>query len=372
MTQPIVIIGTGLAGYMLAKEFRKLDTAARLEIYTLDGGEFYSKPLLSTALTNNKTADMLAVNDVVTMAQQLDAKIHTHTAVKHLDDLAFSKLILACGAKKITVPLQGDAINEIQSVNNLSEYREFRHWLENKKHIAILGAGLVGCEFANDLVNAGYKVDLIAPEQHPLARLVPNEIGFQLTQGLQDKKVTWHLGVLAKAVNRKKDGFVISLSDGSELCVDGVFSAVGLRPNTFLAEQSGIAVNQGIVVDRWLRTSQSNVYALGDCAEVAGTVKMYVAPILQCARALAAILAGGEEPVHYPSMPVVIKTPACPIVASPPPLGVEGEWHFEGDPGHKAGLFYDHSGSLRGFALVGEKVRDRMELAKKLPLVFEG
>ncbi len=379
MTKPIIIIGTGLAGYMLAKEFRKCDQHTPLEIITASDGRFYSKPLLSTALTQNKTADCLAVFSATEMAEQLHATVHTHTVVKKIDpknkivftdkEIPYERLVLALGAQTITPPLEGNAVKEMVSVNDLQDYAKFREWLQGKKHIAILGAGLVGCEFANDLINVDIKVDIVAPERAPLTRFVPDAIGAALKIAMADKGVSWHLGHLATCVDRSEQGVKITLDDGSFVEAEGVLSAIGLRPSIELAKQAGLAVHQGIQVDRCLQTSDPHIYALGDCAEVDGVVKQYVAPILQCARALAKILAGGREPVHYPTMPIVIKTPACPVVSCPPP-DVAGEWNLEGEGSHLSALYHDVDGQLRGFALVGDKVRDKMPLAKKLPLVF--
>lgn len=369
MTNPLVIIGTGLAGYMLAKEFRKCDTTRAMHLYTTDQGAFYSKPLLSTALTQQKTPEQLAVNSVEEMAAQLDATIHTETTVEDIAALSYAQLVLATGATKMVPPLSGDAAQSVVSVNNLSDYAAFRRWLSGKKNLLMIGAGLVGCEFTNDLVNAGYRVHVAALEAAPLAALVPPVIGEDLRAALAALGVTWHLGCAVTSVDAAGSGYQVRLSSGEVLQVDGVFSAVGLRPNVALAEKAGLAVREGIVVDHYFQTSQPNIYALGDCAEVAGRVAMYVAPILHGARTLAKTLAGEKTAVQYPVMPIVIKTPACPVVALPPPKGVEGTWHYEGETAHQRALFYDTAQQLRGFALIGDKVRDRMALAKQLPVV---
>lgn len=377
----LVIIGSGLAGYMLAKEWRKLDTQMPLVIITADDGAFYSKPLLSTALTQQKTPDQLRVSSAETMAQELNAKMYCQSVVTAIDPnrntitfnqqiLEFSQLVLACGAETITPLLTGDAAHELQTVNNLSDYRQFRQWLIGKKHLAILGAGLVGCEFANDLVNAGYAVTLIAPDAYPLMTALPEVVGRLLQDSLAKQSVNWRLGRSATAINYRDQHYGITLDNHQEILVDGVFSAVGLRPQIRLAQNTGIKVNRGIVVNRWQQTNFENIFALGDCAEVDGLVQMYVAPLLQSARALAKILAGGRDPVHFPVMPIVLKTPALPLVFMPAPAQVMGEWHIEGDGQHLRALFHDENGQLRGFALAGDKIRDKITLAKQLPLVL--
>lgn len=379
----IVIIGTGLAGYMLAKEWRKLDATTPLAIVSSSRGDFYSKPLLSTALTQKKTAAELAITGVDEMAKQLNATIYTDTVVESIQieektlvfsgkTLSYDQLVLACGSTPIQLSFLGDAAHELVSVNDLEGYARFRHWLSyDRKKIAILGTGLVGCEFANDLLNTGYQVDMISLEAYPLQKFVPEKIGRQLQYAFAEQGARWHFNVAAQTIKHHDNGYAVHLSDGEVVLSKGVFSAVGLKANTELARAAGLEVNKGVVVDRYLQTSHAGIYALGDCAEVAGHVKQYVAPLLQCARTLAKILAGQREAVHYPCMPIVIKTPTCPLVTYPAPLEVAGEWRYTGEGKHLSALFFDQQDQLRGFALIGDKVRDKFELAKQLPLVFD-
>ncbi len=374
---PIVIIGTGLAGYMLAKEFRKLNTEKPLIIITNQAGRFYSKPQLSTALANKKTAEQLTVADAMTMAEQLPATIYTFTEVNQIlpeektivagdKKIVYEKLVLACGTEVIKAPLEGNAADKVISVNDLSAYEFFREQLLDKKKLLIMGAGLVGCEFANDLIGAGYQVDVVAPDIYPLTRLVPPAIGEVLYQALAEAGVNWHLGQLVQAVNKVASGYVVKTSTGEEKLADLVFSAIGLRPRRQLAADSGVAVDTGICVDEYLQTDKADIYALGDCAEVQGQVKFYVAPLLQCARALAKTLAGEKTAVQYPPMPVVIKTSACPITVLPPPAEQTGEWQISGVGKNKQALFVDKQGALHGFVLTGEKVKLRAALIKQL------
>lgn len=386
MTAPLVIIGSGLAGYLLAKEWRKLDTTRPLEIFTKDDGSFYSKPQLSTALTQKKTPTDLVISTADAMSKQLNATIHPYTEINRIDPqkklvfyekkgeekhCEYSDLILALGAKKVKPHLKGNAVNEVQSVNNLEDYRYFYDWLADKRHIIIMGAGLVGCEFANDLITSGYQVDVIDAKHYPLSRLVPEPIGSGLAKAMQNKGLNWHFNHLVTDVNQKENNFQVTLSDNTHLEADGVFCAIGIRPNIELAKQSGLKTDCGIMVDRYLKTSADHVYALGDCAEVKGKVYQHIAPLLQCARALAKIIAGGNDPVHYPAMPIVVKTPICPVVTSPPPLQLSGEWILEGEGENLKAFFRDEKGLLRGFSLLGQHVRDKIALEKQLPAIFE-
>jgi len=378
----VVIIGSGLAGITLAKEWRKLDKTSSLTIITQDQGDFYSKPQLSNAFAHQREPDQMVMSTASHLQETLSATFYTHTTVESIDPInktiqcdngqriAYGQLVLANGAKKISPPLQGDALADVQSINNLDDYRHFRQWLQDKKHIAILGAGLVGCEFANDLQNTDCKVTIIAPEAHPLSRLVPEPIGRCLVHAFQQAGVQWNLGVFAESVHYAGDGVAVGLSDESNLVVDGVLSAIGLRADTSLAETAGLTVNRGIVVDRYLRTSNPSIFALGDCAEVNGFCLQYIAPLLQCARALANILKGQETPVRYNAMPVIVKTPLCPIISCLPISQEDGDWVFEGEVPHIRAQWKNAAGELKGFALAGETMRDRMSLLKAMPAWF--
>ena len=290
--KPIIIAGTGLAGYNLAKEFRKFDKSQPVIMLTLDDGRNYSKPMLSTGFTKNKTADQLAMADAVTMAQQLDVDVRTDVGIATLDasnsavtlsngeSLEYSQLVLALGAEVFRPPMAGDAAEAVFSVNDLMDYGKFRLALEGKNEVAIIGGGLIGCEFANDLTNGGFSVTVIEPLGRPLPTLLPEAASMAVQQGLEDIGVKFIFGPKATAVNHDGDHYRLSLSEGEDISADIVVSAIGLRPRISIAQAAGLAVNRGIQVDRFLRTSSPNIYALGDCSEVEGNVMFAVAAVV--------------------------------------------------------------------------------------------
>lgn len=377
-----VIVGTGLAGYILAKEYRKLNKDSRLTLITADDGSFYSKPLLSTALAQGKAPKELAVSSVDAMRKQLNADIHTYSQVTSIDavkntlsftnqfsghqSLSYDDLVLANGAEKINIPLDGDAVDAIQSVNNLQEYESFRNFLAEKQQVIILGSGLVGCEFANDLLKAGYDVSIVSLDDYPLKALVPEAVGRSLQAVFEAQGVKWHLSQSAKTVSRVSDGFEVTLSSGAVLLGALVFSAVGIKPSTHLAKMAGLTVDQGIVVDNQLRSSVSNIFALGDCAQVDGMLRMYVAPILHGAKVLAKVLNSEVDSVKYPVMPIVIKTTMHPVAVVSPSDACVGQWQFEHVGNNVKAVFIDSAGLLQGFALSGTFTKERLALIKQL------
>ena len=376
---PIVIVGSGLAGYSTARELRKLDGEAPLVIVSADGAGFYSKPMLSNALASGKTAQQLLNKAAAAMREELRASVIECTAVDELDPaahriragaqhIAYSKLVLALGADPIRLPLAGDGAAAVLSVNDLDDYARFRAALEGGRRVAVLGAGLIGCEFANDLAIAGHSVDVADIAAQPLGRLLPPEAAAGVRDALAALGVRWHLGKKAAAVERRDASLVLRFEDGSEVETDIVLSAVGLAPRTALARAAGLAVNRGIVVDRFLRSSDPDIYALGDCAEVEGQVRLYVMPIMHASRALASTLAGNDKASAYPPMPVVVKTPALPTVVCPPVPGSTGSWQVEWEGTGAVARFVDGAGKLLGFALTGPACARKGQMLKEMPL----
>jgi len=379
MSLPLVILGTGLAGYTLAREFRKLDKATPLVVVSRDHASFYSKPMLSNALAGNKTAATLVMKAADKMTAELNATVHAQVAVQGIDTqartlklangetLAYRDLVLALGADPIRLPLQGDAAADVMSVNDLDDYARFAERLEGAGSVAILGGGLIGCEFANDLLARGIKPTVVDLADRPLSRLLPEAASRRLQDKLEAAGVNFRLGVSVARVDRDGGGCTLTLSDGSTLKADRVLSAIGLRPRTALAHEAGIGVNRGIVTNRLLVTSAPNVYALGDCAEVDGHTLPYVMPIMQQARALSATLAGTPTHVLYPAMPVIVKTPACPTVVCPPPLDASGAWQVTLTNDACDARFMSGDGQLLGFALLGTATSQRQALVAQVP-----
>ncbi len=368
---PVIIIGAGMAGYTLAREFRQHNNSQEVLILTRDGGESYYKPLLSNALARDKTREALINKRAEQMASELDVKVKTDVVVEAIDRdaktlsttagvFSYSSLVLATGADQRKLPLTGNAVDDVIAINNLADYEHFRSRLPDGGSVVIIGAGLIGCEFANDLIESGYEVAILDLALSPLGTLIPVEVGNALKDRLTAKGVNWCLGVSVSSVDREGDRLCCTLSDGSTLNSDLVLSAVGLIPSTDLARAAGLDVGSGIITDEFLRTSDPSIYALGDCAEVNQHVRQFIAPLRLGAIALARTLAGVPSALRLPAMPIQIKTPACPIVTLKPDSNVQGSWRVID---HRNGLechYVDAQERLRGFALT-EGMIDRKE-----------
>nr|NMG01072.1 FAD-dependent oxidoreductase [Aromatoleum toluolicum] len=386
MTHPIVIAGSGLAGYNLAREFRKLDRDTPLMILSRDAAGFYSKPMLSNALSANRSAESLVMKSADKMAGEVLATIRPQVEIASIEAanriavltsgerIAYRDLVLAIGADPIRLPIGGDGAADILSVNDLDDFARFAARLDGATRVVVLGAGLIGCEFANDMLARGIAPTVIDIAAWPLGRLLPEGAATWFRQQLEAAGVTFRMTVSATTVERNGDAYRVTLDDGSVLDGDLVLSAVGLRPRTTLASAAGLAVNRGIRVDRLLATTDAHIHALGDCAEVEGLVLPFVMPIMHQARALAATLAGKLTPVAYPAMPVVVKTPACPTVVCPPAANAEGRWQIQPQPDGDGGLeggveaqYLAPDGTLLGFALLGAATARKQALATQTP-----
>lgn len=379
MTAPLVIIGSGLAAYSVARDWRRLDGETPLVIITAEDGDFYSKPLLSTSLAKSKSLDELVIASGDQQGEQFNAKLLAHTCVTRIDpdsktvfydggEQHYSQLVLAQGGQAIRAPLAGDAVDAVISMNSLMDYRQLQPQLKGCNRVAVLGAGLVGMELANDMQAIGIQVTVIDPCDQPLKALLPSELGAVVEGVFRDASVDLRLGCVAKAIDHSGDGYRVTLSTDACLEVDLVISAIGIRPEVALAQSAGIQVEHGIVVDEYCETSVEGIFALGDCAEVMGQWRPHIMPIMHCSRTVAQVLSGNKVPLHYPVMPVVVKTPLCPIASVLPPINKQGEWKVDGEGKHLRALFLDDNGATCGFILLGDRIEERADCIKLLNL----
>ncbi|MDH5327522.1 MAG: FAD-dependent oxidoreductase [Gammaproteobacteria bacterium] len=382
----LIILGTGMAAYSLAREFRKLDNETPMTLISADSGDFYSKPMLSNALAQSKTSETLVTTPAAKMAEQIGAEILSHCHVRCIDSetktvaysrdgainqLSYTQLVIALGAEQRQLPLEGDK-QEILSVNSLEDYAVFEKRLKDSAHVAIIGSGLIGCEFANDIITTGRKVTVVGASAFPLANLLPEQAGEFFQKKLQEQGIAWKNGLKVVSIEKHAKRLQLRMNDGSHLDADLVLSAIGLAPRVQLAQQAGIETNRGVVVDTLLQSSVPDVYALGDCAEINGLTLAYILPIMHSARALAKTLTGTPTAVSFPVMPVVVKTPAHAVVVSNLPAGSQGHWHIDIHANGVVALFRDELGKLLAYALTGSEVSRKQELNKEVPGVMPG
>ncbi|MDR5902569.1 FAD-dependent oxidoreductase [Halomonas icarae] len=385
MSAPLTILGSGMAGLGLLRQLRALDKERSVTLITADSGDDYSKPLLSTGFTKGLPPERLAARDALAVAESLNAVVRTQTRVDAIDTdsrtlhigeerLAYGELVLATGASPMTpFEIPKSLAGRVMTVNDLDDYRAFHAAigaLGRPARVAIIGAGLVGCEFANDLLAGGHRVTLIAPEAAPLPRLLPEPLGRVLGEAFRESGMGLSLSTGVAGLGDQGSDVIVDLDRGGSVVADLVLLATGLRPRTALAERAGLEVSPaGIQTDRQMATSAPGVFALGDVACVEGVNAMYVQPLQAGAKALAKTLAGTPTSVRYGPWPVLVKTPLLPVVSLPPPYP-PARWRIEGNAWDLTALAEAEDGRLIGFALTGSCVRRKVELARAAPALL--
>lgn len=324
-----LIIGAGMAGWGVAKALRAASPQADIAIVSADDAPVYSKPMLSSALALGKSAAALLQSTGEAMAAQLNLTLYARTQVIDIEPehhriktaqgtLTYDYLVLALGAQPIRLPMPGS--EHVRSVNHLDDYAVFRDSLPAGGSVALIGGGLIGSEFANDLAASGHSVHVIDPAAWLMSNLISADQGAGLQAALQGLGVQFYLQDVATRVADVGHQKQVDLRSGKCLTVDAVLSAVGLRANIELAQKAGLSVARGIVVDAHGLTSHPQIYALGDCAAYAGQgpdgaakTMPYVWPLLAASKAIAASLAGTPTPIAFKALPVRVKTPVFPL-----------------------------------------------------------
>ena len=368
----IVIIGTGLSGYLLAKEIRVLSDCP-ITLITKNQGDYYTKPGLSHLIRQNKQPENLVMKTAEAMAEDLRLDILIEDEVVDIDiqsmkvicrnqSIQYTQLVFAVGAEPKfpqNINYQG---KRPLVVNHLEDWKALGQSLDLKGTVAIMGGGLVGSEFAHD-VSGAQSLDWIFSEPWPLSRFVPYHVGHWFKVNMES------LGI--RVIQGSIDG--VSYDDryqvqvlGRSYLYDTVFQAFGLSPVTNIAKKAGVECHSGICVDRFLRTNQPNVFAMGDCAEMDQVVLQYVAPIRIQAKALASTLCGRPQPVNYPAMTCVVKAPLAPVAFCVPP-NRKGVWEIQACKGSGVKAVLKDGQFMIGFAVCGSYAKERMVLSKMMP-----
>lgn len=370
----IVIIGGGMAAWALVESIRQRDSTVPIVVISRCSSDIYYKPQLSVAASKGQMPNELVTSTGEHQASRLNVRLVAHTRVLGIDrdqqrlitprgGIPYRQLVLALGAQQPKPLLAGNAAQEVMQVNDLISYRRLRAKLDSQptSRVVILGAGLIGCEFADDLSGAGHHVTLIDLAPRPLARLLPQALSQQLAKAFQHKGVMLFNETTLKSVEKSGDGHLsVTLTSGQRLETEVVVSALGLNPNIALAAQAGLEIRKGIVIDAQLQTSDAHIFALGDCVEHKAQLLPYIKPLKAQADVLGALLCGEHKRYESQASTIIIKTPSYPIAIWPPQE--QGEW-VEQSTDEQSATFLHYSYSqneqprLTGFALAGNCTR---------------
>lgn len=310
----IVIIGSGVAGVSFAEKYHALSEDSEITLITRENDGYYSRPLLSRGFSKDtieqsiilKTFDKLRENNInvisgaeITAIDRSNKTIAIEGSCQE-KSLNYDKLILAPGSAAF-IPPPFRPYNALffclNSLVDLKALRKFRAGLLNtnrKPEWAIIGGGLIGCEVASDLAVVGDKVTLFHAMDRLMERQLQPEDSTLLQEVLQDSGVKVLLNQAVQGFIKQEEKVCVKTDVTSEF--DALIVACGFKPHTELAEKAGLDVGRGIKVNQYLQTSDEDIYALGDVAELPnGKLYAFILPIRSQANWLAGYIAGQEE-----------------------------------------------------------------------------
>jgi len=267
---PYLIIGGGMASTAAVRGIREVDAEGRIGIISSERHPPYKRPFLSKALWKDTPYDKVWIKMKM---QHVD--LHLSTSVVRIDrdkktvtddrgkEYAYHKLLLATGgeARRLPWPVEG-----LIYFRGLDDYLELRALTQRGQCFAVIGGGFIGSEIAAALCMNGNKVTMIFPEEGIGARIFPKALSGFLNMYYQSKGVDVLAGNAVTSITKHKETYEVQIRSGGILYVDGVIAGVGLQSNTALARSAKLKTDNGILVDEFLRTSDSAIYAAGDVA----------------------------------------------------------------------------------------------------------
>lgn len=309
MSEPLVIVGNGMAAARLVDELAK--TALGRYAVAVIGEEprlAYNRVLLSSVLAGEtgsheielRPADWWRHRGVTVRYGYRVTEIDTgrrELKIEGEESMEYSKLVLATGSTPLRLNVPGADLAGVHTFRDSRDVDLLLTLAAAKKRVVVVGGGLLGLEAAYGLAKAGAPVTLL----HLMDRLMERQLDGPAADLLKTLVERKGIRILLNASTARihGDGHVeaVELADGSRIEADAVIFAAGIRPNVALARDAGIAVNRGIVVNDEMQTASPDIYALGECAEHRGTCYGLVEPAYEQARVLARHLAG--RPAAY-------------------------------------------------------------------------
>jgi len=270
----IAIVGAGAAGNAAAEMLRREGYDGPVTVFDFDGLAPYDRPNLSKDyLAGNAPEDWIPLHprsfyEELGIALTLDKRVRSVDAragrITFYDggSTEYGALLLATGASPIHLDIPVTDGPEISYLRSLADSRSLIAAASEAKKAVVLGASFIGLEVAASLRTRGLDVHVVAPEARPLEKVLGPELGDFIRGVHEEHGVKFHLGQTASSVERGK----VTLSGGEKLEAELIVAGVGVRPALQLAEEAGLAVDRGVVVNEYLETSAPGIFAAGDIA----------------------------------------------------------------------------------------------------------
>lgn len=270
-----IIIGGGMTGSSAVMGIRENDPEGTIAMFSRDRFGPYNRPPLSKGLwKKGNVDDIMRPMEKYHVDMFLDDKITAiHPTEKWVenqngDKFAYDKLLLATGGHPNHL---SDMPEGVIYYRTLSDYEKLRRLVETKQDFCVIGAGFIGSEIAAAINQQGKSVTMIFPEIGIAGRIFPDDLSKFMNDYYQQQGVKVLAGNLVKAVEKQGDKFLVTYintetNDEFSAAFDGVVIGVGIKPNIYLAEEAGLTVDNGIVVNEFLQTDNPDIYAAGDVA----------------------------------------------------------------------------------------------------------
>lgn len=307
MKQRLVMIGNGMAGLRTIEEIlERLDSQFDITIIGKEPYPNYNRIMLSNILQKKMTLEDIIMNSYK-WYEEHDIMLITDDPVQKVDRdnkvLTTSKgvtvdydiCIFATGSKAFVLPIKGFDFPSVIGWRTIDDTNKMIEIAKTKKHAVVIGGGLLGLECARGLLDQGMEVTVLHLADWLMEMQLDHKAGEMLKADLEKQGMKIELQANSKEIIGDEDVEAIKLSDGRVIETDLVVMAVGIRPYTEVAKDSGLEVNRGIVVNDYMQTSDPNIYAVGECAEHNGKVYGLVAPLYEQGKVLADYLTGKES-----------------------------------------------------------------------------
>jgi nitrite reductase (NADH) large subunit len=336
LSEPLVIVGNGMAAARLVDELVKT-SLGRYAIAVI-GEEprlAYNRVLLSSVLAGETASHDIELKPAtwwrdrgVTLkygcrATEIDVG-RRELKIAGDESIEFSRLVLATGSSALRLNLPGVELTGVHTFRDSRDVDVLLTLARRKRPVVVIGGGLLGLEAAYGLAKAGTPVTLL----HLMDRLMERQLDAPAADLLKTLVERKGVEVLLKADTARIYGSTrvegVELADGRKIEADAVVFAAGIRPNTALAQQAGIAVNRGIMVDDHLETSAPDIYALGECAEHRGVCYGLVEPAYEQARVLARHLSGRSASYTGSVVATNLKVSGVSVFSAGDFLGADG------------------------------------------------
>ena len=265
-----VIIGGGMTADSAVSGIREHDGSGAIAVFTEEKDMPYNRPPLSKGLWKGDQLDSIWRN---TGKQKVD--FFAGTRIKSIDrslksvtagdgkSYTYEKLLLATGGTPRKLPSVGEGVIYYRTVE---DYRKLRAVVDTASDFVVVGGGFIGSEVAAALAMNGKNVTLIFPDNGIGARVYPKGLSAFLINYFSEKGVKVHAGESVVSIGKSDSGYAVETKSGKKFAADAVVAGVGIMPNDALAKASGLAVDNGIIVDAFLRTTDHAIYSAGDVA----------------------------------------------------------------------------------------------------------